>query len=542
MTAQPVERARPARDLRGRTTPRLWTPPKRRLSPATSRGYACVAFAESVGIELFPWQRWLLVHALELNRDGTYRFRVVVVLVARQNGKTTLLKVLALWRMLEDGARMVVGTSTNMEYAREAWAETVETAQGRDLRLARERAVAAIEDPDDVPEDPDELLAYLPRRERWCRSIKRGALDTSLTLAPPSPGDRPPRYKVASASRTGGRSLAIDLGIADELREHRPAGDLTGWEAWAALDGATTARPNSQVYGLSNAGDRGSVVLNHFRSVGHAFIETGQGDDTLGLFEWSAADDCDLLDRRQWAQANPALGYGTISEATLASKAQLPAAVFRTEHLCQGVPTLRAAVDVATWRAGADPAGTLDGLRARVALCLDVAEDLEHVTLVAAAALDDGRVRAEVVAAWSSVEAARTATRDAPSLWDWIRRVRPRLVGWFPAGPAAVLDVELTKAYPEDKGRIRGRRLVGGAQSSACQGLAEQVKAGRILHPDDPLLNTHVIGVSKQQTGDGWRFVRRDAGHVDAAYALAGAVHLARSMPRLRAPKFHTAG
>jgi hypothetical protein len=529
MTAAVAERRRRSgRPLLGKETPRIWTPPKRRLTPRTSRGYACIAFAAQLGIDLYPWQKWLLIHALELNPDGTYRFRVVVVLVARQNGKTTLLKVLALWRMLEDDARRVVGTSTNMEYAREAWSETVDLAEGRDLRVARERALAELGEDGELPEDDDELLAFLPKRDRWVASIKRGALDTSLTLR------NRHRYKVATASGTGGRSLSIDLGIADELREHRPKGELSGWEAWAALDGATTARPKAQVYGLSNAGDRGSVVLNHFREVGVAFIETGEGDDTLGLFEWSGEDDCDLLDRAQWAQANPALGYGGITEATLLSKSRLPAPVFRTEHLCQGVPTLRSAIDPQAWRTAADKHGTLTGLRSRTALCVQVSEDLEHVTLVAAAQLDDGRVRGEAVAAWSSVEEARSGSSDKPSLYDHVRKIRPRLFGWYPTGPGAVLDVELTKAFPKDKGRPRGRRLVGGDVTAAGQGLAEFVLAGRVLHPDDPLVNAHIIGASKLQVGDGWRFVRRDAGHVDAAEAFAGAVHLARQIPRVR--------
>jgi hypothetical protein len=123
------------------------------------------------------------------------------------------------------------------------------------------------------------------------------------------------------------------------------------------------------VWGLSNAGDRGSVVLNHFREAGVGFIETGEGDDTLGLFEYSAEDDCDLLDRRQWAQANPALGHGGITEATLLSKSRLPPALFRTEHLCQGVLTLKPAFDKLAWQAGVDQHGTLDGLRSRIAVC-----------------------------------------------------------------------------------------------------------------------------------------------------------------------------
>jgi hypothetical protein len=64
-----------------------------------------------------------------------------------------------------------------------------------------------------------------------------------------------------------------------------------------------------------------------------------------------------------------------------------------------------------------------------------------------------------------------------------------------------------------------------------------------VLHPDDPLLNAHIAGTSKLRTGDGWRFARKGAGHVDAAYAAAGAVRLARTlppptMPRLRGGVF----
>jgi hypothetical protein len=57
------------------------------------------------------------------------------------------------------------------------------------------------------------------------------------------------------------------------------------------------------------------------------------------------------------------------------------------------------------------------------------------------------------------------------------------------------------------------------------------VQNHQLLHPDDDLLNAHVNGSQRKDSGDGWRFVRRGAGHVDAAYAAAGAVHLARTLP-----------
>src|SRR5690606_6825515 len=121
------------------------------------------------------------------------------------------------------------------------------------------------------------------------------------------------RYKIAAANRRGGRGLSVDLGIADELREQRD------WTASSALSGATTARPNPLLIAISNAGDDGSVVLNSLRSAGLAFIDSGEGADSLGLFEWSAPDDAEIDDRAGWAAANPALGV-TITEQTLAGK------------------------------------------------------------------------------------------------------------------------------------------------------------------------------------------------------------------------------
>lgn len=520
---------RPAGPLMGITEPRYGTPPRRKLTEKTSRGFACIRWAEAMGIRLYPWQKLALIRALELNEDGTYRFRVVLILVARQNGKTTLCKVLTLWRMLEDQARLVVGTSTNMEYAREAWAATVDIAEERDARRAKALAHAMFADQGDryPDEDADIVKLWLPRRDRFVASVKRGALDTSLTLTNKA------RYKIASASRTGGRSLSVDLGLADELREHRPKGEVdSGWEAWAALDGATTARPNSQIWGLSNAGDDGSVVLNTLRSSAIQFIEDGEGDDTLCLLEWSGVDDCDVWDRQQWAQANPALGYGGITEATLASKANLPSTVFRPEHLCQGVPALRAAILPTQWQACLDPGATLDRLRQRVALCWDVSPEFDHVALVAAATDDAGFTRLDVLGAWGSIDEAFAEKGPAgrPSIPQWVAKVRPKKLGWFPSGPAASAAPYMVKLA-----RKWGPRVVelnGSGMSQACQGLTQQARAGKLKHSGDPMLTAHVLGANKRDSGEGFVFVRRGAGPVSGAYAGGGAVLLARSIPR----------
>lgn len=470
-------------ELLGITTPRIATPPLVSgppgpcgcgcaLTPKTSLGFHAVEFARDVvGVGLLPYQRWWLIHVLELRADGSFRFKRVITLLARQQGKTWCLKILALFMLYMGFARLVLGAAQSLDIAREAWAGAVELAQ-----------------------EVDDLAAEV-------ETVRYANGEQCLTLVNGA------RYRITAATRGAGRGLSVDLLILDELREHRK------WDAWSALSKTTTARPNPLIVGISNAGDDESVVLNSLRST--AISET---DETLGLFEWSAPDGCDLDDVEAWAQANPALGYGAVTLASIRSAMMTdPAPVFRTETLCQRVDALDAALDLECWKASADPSGSLADARDRVAACVDVAPDGAHVTLCGAALLDETRVRVEVFAAWPSVAQAR---RELRSL---LGRIRPRVVGWFPSGPAAALGVELRA--------LEAIELKGSDVTESCQEFAGLVAARTVLHPSDPLLNAHIAGTSKLQTGDGWRFARKGAGHVDAAYAAAGAVRLARTLP-----------
>jgi phage terminase large subunit-like protein len=292
--------------LVGSETPRIWTRPLRELTPETSLGFEVIQFSEQIlGIELLPWQKWLFIHGLELKPGGTYRFRTVLTLVARQNGKTTALNILTLWRLVMDGARVVMGTSTNLDYARKSWLTTVSMAKGS----------PAIFDEFKWPET---------------RTNGRESLETKDGAF----------YGIATASRTGGRSLSVDLLILDEIREHKT------WEAWSASSKTTNARPRGQRWAISNMGDDNSVVLNHLRE--KAIEGT---DPSLGIFEWSAPPGCDTADRSVWPLANPAMGY-TISEEAIASDHGTDAEpVFRTEVLCQHVPTLEPLpITIDMWR------------------------------------------------------------------------------------------------------------------------------------------------------------------------------------------------
>jgi hypothetical protein len=196
--------------------------------------------------------------------------------------------------------------------------------------------------------------------------------------------------------------------------------------------------------------------------------------------------------------------------------------------MCIRVKGLNPAIDPSAWRRCLD-IGDLDAYRDRVAFCLDIAPDGRHVTLAAAVLLPDGRVRVEAVAAWDTADEAR---RALPGI---VRAAKPRVVGWFPNGPAAALATALAdrrkdgpKNWPPNGVKVEEIR---GEVAAACMGLAELVRAEKVAHSDDPLVNDHIAAAERLKLGDRWVFARRGEGHVDAAYAVAGAAHLAQTLP-----------
>jgi hypothetical protein len=477
----------------------LWTPPLHELTPETSYGFSVIEFARDVlGHPLDPWQEWVAIHACELLPDGRPRFRTILILVARQNGKTELLVILTLFWLYVELTGMVLGTSTKLDYAKESWLKAVALARS-------------------IPDLADEI----PKRG----GVRQANGETQLMLATGG------RYKIAPANAEGGRSLSVDRLVMDELRQHHT------WEAWNATKNTMNARPYGQCWATSNAGDDTSVVLNSLRESALQFIESGEGDRRLGLFEYSAPDGADVCDPIAQATANPNYGRRIDPDSIMGDAIRAKAAGgeelagFRTEILCQRVKMLDPAIDPAAWATCCDP-GDLTQARGRLALCVDVSLDAQHASVLAAAVLPDGRVRVEVVGAWSGPNAAADLRRGIGPL---VARVRPQVLGWLPGGPAAAVAADLADrkkagrmSWPPPGVRVEEIRA---EVTACCMGLASLVTAGQVAHSNDPLLNAHVTGAERMHQGDAWRFTRKGAGHCDATYALAGAVHLARTLP-----------
>jgi hypothetical protein len=317
----------------GSTIPREWTRPLVEgppgpcgcgcaLTAETSLGFAFEEFCRDVVRQpLDPWQRWLGIHGLEMLPDGRPRFRQLLVLVARQNGKTELLVLLTLFWMYVVGVGLVLGTSTKLDYARESWLKVVKLARAvPDLRAEIAQVRSA---------NGEQEIATVGE----CR------------------------YKIAASNEEGGRSLTVHRLVEDELRQHRD------WSAHEAAENAMNAVPDAQAWAISNEGDDRAVVLTALKSQALTYITTGAGDERLGYFGWTAPDDCACDDIDALAAANPNLGRRIDTSALLGKAARAreaggeQEAKFRTEVLCQRVKTLvKRAIDPGAWAARADPA------------------------------------------------------------------------------------------------------------------------------------------------------------------------------------------
>lgn len=467
--------------LLGIAEPRLFTEPLRPLTRKTTRGYEAAEFAEMTGEPLMPWQKFAAVHGLELNPDGSYRFRIVLILVARQNGKSHLKRTLSLWRMFMEPPVQIGGFAQDVSLAREQWHYCQQVIHGcSDLEA------------------------------EWGR-VRLTSGDEWFELSNGS------KYIIGSSNGKAMRGRSFDEVTIDELREQHD------WRGWAALSKTTMARANSQIWLMSNAGDDQSVVLNQLRDA----AMSGR-DPSICLLEWSAPDGCELEDETAIRQANPGLGYTVSLQAIKTALSTDPPEIFRTEVLCQRVDSLDSAIDMGAWRDCTDPSGNMEPLKDRVVASFDVAPDSTHCSLVVAARLADGRVRVEVAGGWKTTEEAR---QDLPGL---LERISPIGFAWYPTGPGAAFAPMFRKLPSSIE-------LKGQAVPEACQILADLIKGRRIVHAGEALLNAQITGASKLASGDGWRFTRKGpAGHVDAAYACAGAVKAALEAPEPRKAVFRS--
>lgn len=266
----------------GHAKPRIAPP-----MPARSLLAEFKSCAAGLELDLMPWQATAARYMVATGPGGKWLYPEFALLVARQNGKSTLLLPRILLELR--AGRRVLHTAQNREIPRETF----------------ELLAGLLEDSRDV----------LPRGIRWANGQE--------TIKFRNGG----RY-ILVAPRHGVRGHRADLVIQDEVREQHDE------SLRAAMLPTLTASDNPQTIYLSNAGDDESVVLNGLRR---------RKDDggPLAYLEWSASPERGLDDETGWAEANPALGHTITIDRLRGFRQSLTNATFETEHLCRWVVSMR---------------------------------------------------------------------------------------------------------------------------------------------------------------------------------------------------------
>lgn len=464
----------------GRTEPRLWTKPLRELTPETSLGFEVIDFArEILNVALYPWQCWLLIHALEILENGEYRFRRVIVLVARQQGKTTLASVLAAWWLYIDSARnpdrvpplkfKVVGVAQNLDIAREPWAMVKLWCDPKpETEEESELAIAALQAATAKVSDTNGKESIVARSRA--------------------------HYEIRAAKNARGKPAARVL--MDEMREQKD------WTAWNAVSQTMKAFWNGMLIGLSNAGDMTAVVLRKQRDVALAdiaewesYVEAGlmdaeafaNGHDvSLGLFEWSAPDGCDKDDVDAILQANPSIGYGSMTVASALSDLRgMTDAGYRTEVLCQWVTSaVDSYIDVKEWKKLHVPASSVRiPSGTRTVWAVDTSADRSTSWVAAAVVTEDGRP-------FVTVRVKRAGMMWVPEyLKELAKESGHREVAVQSRGCPAVEFIE-----PLEKAGLMVHKLEGGTFALATGRIHDKVRDRDLVIVEQPDVDLAVEG------------------------------------------------
>jgi phage terminase large subunit-like protein len=237
-----------------------------------------------------PWQHDLNAVATELDDDGRFVFRQVVVEVMRQQGKSVDLLSMMIARGLRRPGTQIAYTAQTRLDARHRLLDSWWP------RIARSKLASLID-------------------------VRKGSGSEALVFRNGS------MLGLVSGTETSGHGESLDLGVIDE--------------AWAQQDDhlEQAMRPammtrDAQLWVVSAAGTEKSTYFRGKAEDGRARAELG-ATDTGCYVGYSAADDADPADPAVWRSCMPALGLTVTEETVQADFDLMDLAEFRRAYLCQ---------------------------------------------------------------------------------------------------------------------------------------------------------------------------------------------------------------
>jgi hypothetical protein len=457
--------------LGGVQTPRIHS----KLSDLPSKGQDIIDLAAELKINLMEWQKYVCIHGHKIRADGRWAHSELGLIMARQQGKSTLMMLRILTGMF-------------------VWGEGLQLASAHRLTTSLETFRQIVG-----------LIETNPKLEKEVKKIRwqHGAEEIELF------GNR--RF-VVKAANNAARGLSKPETIhLDELREYKDE------DAWSSMRYSMMAAKNPQVWIYSSAGDQHSVILNKLRERALASATT---NDPIGWFEWSAEPDAPILlpsGEMNWsafAQANPSLGI-TIHPDNLKAVINDPPDIVRTEVLAQWVDTINSAIDAQKWAMCQIDAIPLDPEQPTW-LGLDLSPDRKFGALVAAQRLSGERFYIQLLHTWSndySLNDLAVANDIAP----YVRKYNTQTVAFSKRTSMAV-------ASRLNSAGIQITDMDGAIYAESCDRWLGAINSHRLQHSGQEELTQQTLSAAKLPFGDGSWIIGRRASRVAVCASVASAL------------------
>lgn len=470
----------------GHQRPRLLTVPGESL---TSAGEEAVQLAARAGLQLDPWQRFVLDQSMRERADGNWAAGEVAVNLPRQNGKGALIEARELWGLFVGGEQLIMHSAHEFKTAKRAF-----------RRIER-------------------LIRRCPDLHKRVKRFWQTTGEESVELHSGQ------ELRFIARSGGSGRGFTADTVILDECM-------ILGDDAMGALAPTLAAVENSQLWYLGSAGiGVQSQQLARLRQRVLDALESGKPDPALAYFEWSIdphVDECttgctqhdDLEAIESILRANPAIGYRLTVEKSVNERLMMGNALYARERLGVGdYPAVASktwqVIAEAVWRALADGDSAAED---PVSFAIDVTPERSHASICVAGAYGKG-THVEVIenrpgTGWV-IERAKNLTKKHNTRC-WV--VDPGSPAGSLIGPLRAALADLDGEGPEvtdDGVPIPAVPIVETKTRDVVQATGQfydAVVAGEITHLDNAPLATALAGARKRELGDAWAWARRAVG------------------------------
>jgi len=427
------------------------------------------------------WQKHVLDQALVVDKEGKWVRTTCGVLVARQSGKSHLVRMRILAGLFIFGEAQAYAMAQNRRLSLDALWKVVDIIESTPWMKRRVKRISRTNGNEGI--------------EVWCEHFPE--------QCPPG-CQRVRRYHILAATADGARGASADFLYIDELRE-------IGEAVWAAAAPTTRARPNAQTWVTSNAGTADSTVLNDLRS-----RALGDNSPRLGWWEWSAEPHCKITDVSAWQAANPALGHTVQIESLEDSVARDHPDIVRTEMLCQWVDATDCPFNLANWDAGLDRTLVMSpDLPTYMAFDLDF--NRTSCFLVSAQVTETGlNVYSH---SWERDEPLNELEL-ASEIASVVRRYKTRSVAYDPrAGEHVAAHLKRAGVHTDPT------PWSGAVFPTLCDITMTAIQSKRLHHVGQPELKAQLAACSRRPASDGgWRIARKTSGSIPAAVAMVMAV------------------